>query len=121
MSGGIVETMRKPSYKSVDNYIDYLKRNSPNPQLGRELMDPDIRCTCCTQEAPHAAAALLRVEDKTEYSVQLAGKPGKQVWLCADCYTTGVRPKYLYYGDIRWNRQGRRIKQRTERLRGHPW
>lgn len=121
MSGGIVETMQEPQWESVETYIDFLKRNSPNPELGRELMDPDIECTCCSQQAPHVAAALLRVEDKTDYSVDLAGPPGKQVWLCADCYVNGVRPKYLYYGNIRWNNQGKRIKERAEQYSGSPW
>jgi len=121
MSGAFVETVQKPSYDSVEEYLDHLKFNSPSTGTKRDLMDPDIQCTCCSQEAPHVAAALLKVEDKTEFTVELAGKPGKQVWICADCYVNGVRPKHIYYGEIRWNKQGRRIKQRAEKRRGHPW
>lgn len=121
MSGYIVETAQEPQYKSVEAYVEYLKRQSPNPDLKYDLMDPDIKCTCCGQEAPHVAAALLKVQDTTPYTVELAGEPGHQLWLCADCYTNGVRPKSIHYGEVRWNKQGRRIRQRAQKKRGHPW
>lgn len=121
MCGHFVETSIKPQYESVSDYLQHLKRNSPNSNLKRDLMDPDIECTCCGQEAPHVAAALLKVEDTTPYTNDLAGDPGQTLWLCADCYTSGVRPKEVYFGDIRWNKQGRRIKKRAQKHPQHPW
>jgi len=121
MSGAIVEVVQKPQYETVEQYIEYLKKESPNPQLKYGLMDPDIECVCCNQKAPHVAAASLKVEDKTPYKMNLAGSPGVQMWLCADCFNNGVRPKEIYFGDVRWNNMGRKIKNRAEGTGPHPW
>lgn len=121
MKGNIVEVAHRPNYESVKEYKDYTKTDAPNIQLGREIRDPDIECTCCTQKAPAEAAAMLKVQDNTPYGVQIQGEAGETVWICADCFHSGVRPKEVYFGDIKWNKQGRRIKQRAEKRTGHPW
>jgi hypothetical protein len=126
--GYFVETVQHPQWDSVNDYKKYLKYNSPNTSLWKELYDPDIECTCCTQEAPSEAAALMKVEDQTSFTKKFGvkditpdGKIGETMWLCADCYNNGVRPKYVYFGDIKWNKQGRRIKRRAESKGGNPW
>jgi len=126
--GNFIKVVQEPSYKSVEEYKDYLKRNSPNPNLKYELMDADIKCTCCTQKAPHTAAAYLKILDETPYGDKFgvnAGIPssdhGETLWICADCFTNGVRPKYKYFGNIKWNNTGRRIKKRAEEKGRHPW
>lgn len=121
MTGNFVETVQKPQWESVEQYRKYLKRESPNPQLGYDLFEPDIECTCCGQEAPSEAAAMLKIEDETPYQSNLnidgpapGGKQGEIVWLCADCYIEGVRPRYIYFGDIHWNREGRNVKRKVQ-------
>jgi len=121
MSGAIVEVVQKPQYETVEQYIEYLKKESPNTELKYDLMYPDIECVCCGQGAPHVAAASLKVEDKTPYKTILAGSPGVQMWLCADCFNNGVRPKKMYFGEVRWNNMGRKIKNRADGTGPHPW
>lgn len=121
MCGNFVEVVTKPQYESVEQYVEYLKKESPNPQLKYELMDPDIECTCCGQEAPHVAAGSLKVEDTTPYGNKIAGNSGHQVWLCADCFVNGVRPKGVHFGDIRWNKMGRKVKKRAENSMTSVW
>lgn len=121
MSGNFVEVVTKPQYETVEEYIEYLKRNSPNPQLKYDLMDPDIECTCCGQEAPHVAAGSLKVEDNTPYVNSAVRDTGQQVWLCADCFNNGVRPKEVYFGEIKWNNMGRKVSKRAEESYTHPW
>jgi len=126
--GDIVQISHRPDWQSVQNYKDHLKFNSPNLFDWTKLWEPDIECTCCTQEAPAEAAALLKVEDETPFSqkfglndVSSAGTQGETMWICADCFHNGVRPKHVYFGDIRWNKYGRTVKQRAEESNGHPW
>lgn len=126
--GNIVETKSPPNYKTVEQYRQYLRREAPNHKIANALFDPDIKCTCCTQEAPSEAAAMLKVEDETPFVKKFGvqdftpdGTQGEIVWICADCYTNGVRPKHVYMGSIKWNKQGRRIKKRAEKHPGHPW
>lgn len=128
MCGNFVETAKEPQWKTVEEYRKYLKKQAPNPQLGHTLFEPDIQCTCCTQEAPAEAAAMLKVEDETPFTkkfglqdISPTGKQGEVVWICADCYTNGVRPKYIYFGDIKWNKYGRKIKNRAEDRGKDPW
>lgn len=119
--GHLVETKQHPQWNSVEEYIDYLKMQSPNKDLKRDLIDPDIECVCCTQQAPAEAAAMIKVEDHTPTSIDLDGQKGKQVWICADCYHFGVRPKYVKFNSVNWNQEGRKIKKRAEKRQGHPW
>lgn len=126
--GNIVETAQKPQWKTVQNYRDYLKQQTPDALDWTEFFEPDIECQCCTQKAPSEAAAMLKVEDQTPVNekfnqpgVGTAGQQGEILWLCADCYNHGVRPKYIYFGEIKWNKDGRRVKHRTEQSQGHPW
>lgn len=127
--GHFVTIEQRPSYESVEEYKKYVKYQSPNSNLRKSLVsDQDIKCTCCTQKAPHVAAALLKVEDQTpvmqkftNLDAEPEGDQGAIVWLCANCFHEGVRPKYTYFGDIKWNKQGRRIKKRAEQTQGHPW
>lgn len=126
--GNIVETAMKPSFDSVQEYKKYLKVNAPIGTDWVEVWDPDITCTCCGQEAPAEAAAMLKVEDETPVNEKFkhlqttpTGTQGRTVWICADCYNNGVRPKHVYFGNIKWNKMGRRVKKRAESGRGHPW
>ena len=126
--GTFVETSMEPNYESVQDYKDHLKIESPTYTDWTKLWDPDIECTCCGQEAPMEAAAMLKVEDQTPFTkkfgktqVSPTGKLGETVWICADCYYNGVRPKYVYFGNIHWNKMGRRVKKRAENKRDHPW
>lgn len=121
MSGNVVEVVTRPQYETVEQYIDYLKRKSPNPELKYGLMDPDIKCTCCGQEAPHVAAGSLKVQDNTPFANSPLRNAGEQVWLCADCFNNGVRPKEVYFGDIRWNTMGHKVKKRAEERNANPW
>jgi len=128
MSGNFVETAKKPQWKSVEKYRKHLKRQAPNSGLTYKLFDPDIECTCCTQQAPAEAAAMLKVEDETPFTkkfgieeIQASGKQGEIVWICADCYTNGVRPRYIYFGDITWNKYGRQIKRKAKDRGRSPW
>lgn len=128
MTGNFVETVQHPQYKTVEQYRKHLRKQAPNPRLSKRLFDPDIECTCCGQEAPSEAAALLKVEDETPFTkkfssveVKPTGKQGEIVWICADCHTNGVRPKYIYFGDIKWNKMGRRVIERAKKHPGHPW
>lgn len=119
--GHFVEVMQRPQWNSVGEYKEHIKKNSPNPQLKKEIMSPDIECTCCGQGAPSEAAALIKCEDHTPVSIDLQGQKGEQIWLCADCFHYGVRPKYVKFGEINWNQEGRRVKQRAEQHGKHPW
>lgn len=127
--GHFVEVKQRPKWKSVDNYKDHIKKEAPNIGLKHEFLgEEDIICTCCKQKAPHVAAALLKVEDQTpvrqkftNLKTEPGGDQGAVVWICADCFFSGVRPKYTYFGDIKWNKQGRRIKKRAEETQGSPW
>ena len=118
--GGFVEVAQEPQYQTVEEYIKYLKYNSPNLDTEKMLREADIECTCCKKKAPHVAAAFLKIEDKTPVSVDLSGTPGTTMWLCANCFNYGVRPKYVRYGNIRWNKEGRRVQKRMSTNRGHP-
>ena len=126
--GNIVETAKEPEWNSVNEYRNFLKQESPNYFDWEQLFEAEIQCTCCTQEAPAEAAAMLKVEDQTPFSkkfgmpeVTPAGDLGETVWICADCYNNGVRPKYVYFGDIKWNKYGRTVKNRAENKGRHPW
>lgn len=121
MSGHIVETVQEPSWKSVEEYEQHVKRNVPVTVERQDLLEADTHCVCCGQECPHSTAALLKVEERTPTTIDLQKKQGRQLWLCADCYFNGVRPKYVEYGDVAWNKQGRRIKARAERHGECPW
>lgn len=121
MCGSFIEISQRPSWNSVQDYKDYLKKNSPGPEVKQELISPDIECTACGQKAPSEAAAFIKVPDHTPVSLELSGQKGQQLWICADCFNHGVRPKYVKYGEIHWNKEGRRIKKRAEERSGHPW
>lgn len=126
--GNFIEISQKPQWQSVEQYRKHLRKEAPNYKLSSMLFEPDIECTCCTQGAPSEAAALIKVEDQTPVNEKfkaLQGNPngnqGTTLWICADCFINGVRPKYTYFGDIRWNKQGKRIKRRADRHNQHPW
>jgi hypothetical protein len=126
--GNFVETAQKPSWDSVEEYRDHLKHESPTELDWTKLWDPDIECTCCSQKAPSEAAAMLKVEDQTPFTkkfgiteVSPTGKQGETMWLCADCYKNGVRPKFVYFGEIKWNKMGRKVKKRSEESFSNPW
>lgn len=116
-----VQTVQEPVAESVEEYRQQMLSSAPNKQLANQVTDEEIQCTCCTQEAPGHVAAMLKVADQTPTTVDLQGQKGKTVWICADCYTHGVRPLYVKFGDITWNQEGKRIKQRAEKKSGHPW
>jgi heterodisulfide reductase subunit C len=126
--GTIVQVSMKPDWDSVQDYRDFVKHNAPMNKEWTEVYETDIECTCCTQKAPAEAAALLKVEDQTPFTkkfnfndVNSAGQQGEQVWICADCFHNGVRPKHVYFGDIKWNKMGRRVKDRAENQMGDVW
>jgi len=126
--GTFVEVSQKPNWKSVDEYRQFLKQESPTKFDWTRIWDPDIKCTCCGQEAPSEAAALLKVEDQTPFTkkfgltdVSPTGKQGETVWICADCFHHGVRPKHVYFGDIRWNKMGRKVKKKAEESWSNVW
>lgn len=121
MCGNFVEVVTRPQYESVEQYIDYLKRKSPTPKLKYELMDSDIKCTCCGQKAPHVAAGSVKVPDNTPFGNSSMASRGQQIWLCADCFNNGVRPKEVYFGSIDWNNMGERIKKRAEARNSSTW
>lgn len=119
--GHFVEVAQYPQWDSVDEYRQYLKAQSPSPQLKNQIIEPDVQCTCCNQKAPSEAAALIKCEDHTPTSINLDGQKGEQLWLCADCFNFGVRPKYVKFGDVNWNKEGRKIKKRAEQHGKVPW
>lgn len=126
--GGFVETKREPIAESVEDYHKYLKYNAPNKDAEMFTRGEEIECTCCTQKAPSEAAALLAVEDQTPFTKKFEGVNfkhnrtlGETVWICADCYHHGVRPKYVYFGELKWDETGRKVKRRTEELGRPPW
>jgi len=128
MSGGFVEVKQKPVTKTVDEYDNYLKRNAPNKNAELFTRSKEIKCTCCTQKAPSEAAAMLKVEDQTPFTKKFGTETsphsrdlGETVWICADCFTNGVRPKYVYFGEMKWNKMGRKVQHRANQQRGHPW
>jgi len=126
--GNIVEVAKDPEWDSVEEYRTYLKHNAPMYKDWTDVWQVDIECTCCSQEAPAEAAALLKVEDQTPFTkkfgmnnVSPSGDQGETLWLCADCFTEGVRPKHVYFGEIKWNNMGRTIKRRAEEREGDVW
>jgi len=126
--GTFVEVAQEPGWDSVDEYRQHLKSESPIGFEWSDLFEPDIQCTCCSQKAPSEAAALLKVEDQTPFTkkfgitdVTPTGQQGEQVWICADCFHNGVRPKHVYFGNIRWNKMGRKVKNKAENSRGSVW
>lgn len=121
MGKAIIEVAHKPEFKSVSDYDEQMKSDAPSPQLEVQTRERDIECQCCSQQAPVLAAALCKVEDTTPVTVSIDGKKGVQVWICADCYHYGVRPTEARFGNIHWNKEGLKIKQRAERRTGHPW
>jgi hypothetical protein len=126
--GHIVEVKSRPNAESVAEYDKYLKYNAPQRAISDNLRQKEIECTCCTQQAPAEVAALIKVQDDTPTfqkfgmeGVGTAGKQGVTIWICADCFTNGVRPKYVYFGNIKWNKMGRKVKGRAEDKGKHPW
>lgn len=121
-NGYIAERVVEPNFKSVKEFDQHAKRQKLFTDPKEEVRQREIVCQCCGQQAPIGAAALYKVQDTTPYSKQFDGEPGKQVWMCADCYHTGVRPKHVHFGEVKWNKQGRRIKARAEKtVKDHPW
>jgi len=116
-----VEIASRPAQPSVEKYKEKMRSYAPNKRMQQEVVETDIKCPCCGQEAPYAAAAMLKVEDNTPVTNPLQQKEGEVVWLCADCFTYGVRPKYVSFGNIKWNAEGLKIQKRAEGKRGHPW
>lgn len=126
--GHFVEVKSRPNAESVSDYDKYLKYEATQRSISDALRQKEIECTCCTQQAPAEVAALIKVEDQTpitqKFGVQGVGQSGQQgetIWICADCFTNGVRPKYVYFGDIKWNKMGRKVKARAENKGRHPW
>lgn len=116
-----VEIASKPNYESVEQYRQRMLSEAPNKQMHNKVVQTDIECTCCSQEAPYNAAAMLKVEEKAPIRNTMGQKHGKIVWICADCFHYGVRPIYVELGSINWNREGNIIKNRAKNTRGHPW
>lgn len=121
MCGHFVETVIEPSVEHVDDYINEIKKTDPIVVDRSNFIEPDYQCVCCGQQGPHATGALLKFEDKTPTTRDLSGKKGRQMWLCADCYHYGVRPKYIQYGNIRWNNEGRYINEKANDVGTDPW
>lgn len=126
--GNFIEISHRPEWQSVQNYRDHLKHQSPTHFDWTKLWDPDIECTCCTQQAPAEAAAMIKIEDQTPFTkkfglegVSPSGDQGETMWICADCFHNGVRPKYVYFGDIKWNKMGRKVRKRVNELNNNPW
>jgi hypothetical protein len=126
--GHFVEVKSEPNAKSVAEYDKYLKYEATQRAISDVLRQNEIECTCCTQQAPGEAAALIKVEDQTPVSQKFGiegigsnGQQGETIWICADCFTNGVRPKYVYFGDVKWNKMGRKVKSRAEQKGRHPW
>ena len=116
-----VEIASRPNFSSVKEAKDFTRKKAPNKKLHNMAFEDDIECTCCTQTAPVQAAAMLKVEERTPTTLEFQQADGEVVWICADCFTHGVRPKYVQFGDVAWNKEGRRIKSRVGDLTGHPW
>ena len=116
-----VEIASRPNYPSVREAKEDTLKKAFNKKLHNKAFEDDIECTCCTQKAPVQAAAMLKVEERTPTTLDLQTTGGEVVWLCADCFTHGVRPKYVKFGDIAWNKEGRRIKGKVKDITGHPW
>lgn len=116
-----VETVSKPVAESVEGYRQQMLSEAPNKQLANEVTDKEVQCTCCTQKAPAHVAAMLKVGDHTPVTNELQQQKMQTLWICADCYTYGVRPLYVRFGDITWNQEGKKIQQRAEKRQGHPW
>lgn len=121
MSGYIVETSIEPSWKSVEDYRQHVKKNDPISVNRGDFLEADYHCTCCHQAGPHSTGALLKFQDMTPTTIDLQGDKGATMWLCADCYYHGVRPKFAKFGKIRWNAEGRRIRKRYEKHEQSPW
>jgi len=126
--GHFVEIASRPNAESVKDYDKHLKYEATQRAISDTLRQKEIKCTCCTQQAPAEVAALIKVEDQTptfqKFGVEgigTAGQQGETLWICADCFTNGVRPKYVYFGDIKWNKMGRKVKSRAEKKGRHPW
>lgn len=116
-----VEIASRPNSPSVEQHKEKMRSYAPNKRMQQEVVQPDIECTCCTQQAPAEAAALLKVEERTPITNPLQQKQGEIVWICADCFTFGVRPKYVEFGSVKWNKEGRKIKAKAEEKNKHPW
>lgn len=116
-----IEIQHEPSIESVQDYKDYVKKKSDTNAQFNNAYQQDIECTCCGQKAPAEAAAMIAIEDKTPTTNQLQQNQAESVWICADCYHYGVRPKYIKFGNIKWNDEGKRIKSRSESMLNHPW
>lgn len=119
--GQFIEIVKKPDWTSVEEYKKYLKNNAPNIQLGRDLQQSEVECTCCGQGAPSEVSALIKCEDHTPVTMDLAGQKGEQLWICADCFHYGVRPKFVKYGNIHWNAEGRRVQNRDNPADWEHW
>jgi hypothetical protein len=126
--GTIVQVSMKPDWQSVEQYRNHVKHNAPMWKDWTDVWQIDINCTCCNQGAPAEAAAMLKVEDQTPFSkkfdftgVESDGQQAETVWICADCFHAGVRPKHVYFGDLKWNKMGRRVKDRAENQEGDVW
>lgn len=121
MSGHIVEKIHVPDYKSVEQYEEVMHDKAPSDQLEDKVTEKDVQCVCCDQKAPFMAAAMLKVEDNTPTTVEIQKKEGRNVWICADCFSYGVRPKFIRFGEVKWNKEGRRVQQRAKNSQTHPW
>lgn len=116
-----VQVMKKPNWESVQEYKKYLKYNAPNSDIAADLSSNDTVCQCCGNKAPSEAAALIKIEDRTPTTIDIGYTKGKQMWICADCFYYGVRPMFVKFGDIQWNKEGDIIRQRAEESHGVPW
>jgi len=121
MGGHVVEVAHRPNFTSVSECKEYTRNQAPNKKLHNKAFQDDTECTCCGQTAPVQASAMLKVEELTPTTVDLQQKQGEVIWICADCFSHGVRPKYVKFGDIKWNKEGRKIKKRAERATGVLW
>lgn len=126
--GHFVETAVKPQWNTVEEYETHIKKEVPITVDRSDMLRPDIECMCCGQGAPHVAAALVKVKDHTPITMRFPGmdgtpngQQGSEVWICANCYNFGVRPKYTKFGDVYWNNDGKRIKARAEKHDKPPW
>lgn len=116
-----VEIATRPSFESVKECKEFTRSQAPNKKLHDIAFQDDIECTCCGQSAPVQAAAMLKVEEHTPTTLEFQQSDGEVVWICANCFHHGVRPKYVKFGDIKWNKEGRRIKKRSETATGKVW
>lgn len=122
--GHFVAIDKRPEYRSAENCKEAMRKKAPTPGM-EDLIDyDDATCRCCSRKVPLLATAYIRVEDKTPTSPHLGSmgqKQGTKIDLCADCFYYGVRPKFINFGTVEWNSEGKKIKQRANSATGTPW